>query len=86
MAIKKTETPLIERQLRQAELVAAKRGFVVSKVAIEGGTAFSVWNLGTLLLKVEAMNRGTCVSRYYDAKGTTIRVTTSDPWAAIRQL
>lgn len=81
----KQDVDLIFNQIRQAQLLAKQRGFISAVVEIECGWSLSVWANGLRMALIEHARAGNSVTRYYDKKGATVRVTTDGPVPAVRQ-
>lgn len=81
----KQDVDLVFNQIRNAQTLAKQRGFISPVVEIEGGWALSIWANGIRLALIELAKAGNSVTRFYDKKGTTIRVTTDGPVPAVRQ-
>lgn len=79
------ETGQIEARIRKAEQQAIKRGFITKVNEIEYGWTLAVWYNGKQQALIELAKAGNCVCRFYDRKGATVRVTTDQPEAAVRE-
>jgi hypothetical protein len=81
----KQDVDIIFNQIRNAQNLAKQRGYISSVVEIECGWSLSIWANGLRLALIELAKAGNSVTRYYDKKGATVRVTTDGPVPAVRQ-
>lgn len=81
----KLEIGQIQAQILKAEQQAIKRGFITKVNELEFGWHLAVWYNGKQKASIELAKAGNCVCRFYDAKGTTVRVTTDQPVSAVGQ-